>query len=77
MQSLKTAWICDTVMLKRNQADANTICFYGNNTHAYILYTPVTAGCNSVLKHVTEVALTYTVILRCGLNAAVMYNSDL
>lgn len=48
MWALKTAWKYDTVMLQRNQAEPNTVCFHSNNTHAYILHTPVKAGCNSI-----------------------------
>lgn len=60
MQALKTAWKYDTVMLQRNQAEPNTVCFHGNNTHAYILRTPVKAGCNSIERHYSPCFSTIT-----------------
>lgn len=47
MQALKLAWKKDSVVLQHKQADKpNTVCFNGNNTHAYRLFTPAAAGCN-------------------------------
>lgn len=62
MQALKTTWKHDTFVLQRNQAEPNTVC-YGNNTHAYILYTPVTAGCNQKNVCVSAVTVILTVLL--------------
>lgn len=64
MQALKTTWKHDTFVLQRNQAEPNTVC-YGNNTHAYILYTPATAGCNQKNVCVSAGTVILTVLLCC------------
>lgn len=61
MQALKTAWKYDAVMLRRNQAEPNTVCFHGNDSHTYILYTPVTAGWDQ--RHVGEGHFNRAVVL--------------